>query len=241
MVSQITKKREKFMIIDFPDYQANNDSHYEITMNTSIMELNNFENAKEQALLAMDELTGWCSKFKAAILMDLILQKKAKTVVEIGVWGGKSLIPMAFAIKSLTNGKVYGIDPWSNAESALGMNGVNQEWWGKVDHEAIYQNLVQKINKFNLQNTVSLIRATSKNASPIAGIDVLHIDGNHSEEASFLDVQKWVPLVSSGGLIIFDDTTWGTTARAVNWLNENCTKMKDYHDEANDWGIWIKS
>ena len=69
--------------------------------------------------------------------------------------------------------------------------------------------------------------------------DILHIDGNHSEATSLYDVKKWTPLVKPGGLIIFDDTTWGTTGRAVQWLDENCCKLGEYHED-NDWGIWIK-
>ena len=75
-------------------------------------------------------------------------------------------------------------------------------------------------------------------------IDILHIDGNHSEQASYLDVTKWVPLVRSGGWIFFDDMTWFengvfTTARAVEWLNANCYKLAECTDVCT-WGVWIK-
>jgi predicted O-methyltransferase YrrM len=194
---------------------------------------------KREVFNAMDELEGWCSQFKASILIDTVLQLEARKIVEIGVWGGKSLVPMAFALRKLGGGKIYGIDPWDNVESAEGMDGVNKEWWSAVDHEAIYQGLVGKIAKFNLEDYIELLRCTSKEAPVITDIDILHIDGNHSEEASFHDVTKFVPLVRSGGLIIFDDTTWGTTSRAVEWLDSNCMRITEFHDNC-DWGIWRK-
>jgi predicted O-methyltransferase YrrM len=187
----------------------------------------------------MNELEGWCTPFKASILMDLVFQTKAQTVVEIGVWGGKSLVPMAYGIKELGEGVVYGVDPWSGTCSSEGMTGVNLDWWSAVDHEAIYQGLVSKIKKVSLDEYIELLRCTSEDAPLIVDIDILHIDGNHSEATSFYDVCKWVPLVKSGGLIVFDDTTWGTTTRAVEWLDLHCTKIVDYH-ETNDWGIWLK-
>ncbi len=199
----------------------------------------NIEKAKWKALMAMDELEGWCTKHKATVLMDLIAAVHPKVIVEVGVWGGKSLIPMAFAVKKVSNGMAYGIDPWSSVESAKEMEGVNKDWWSKVDHEAIYQGLVEKISKFKLGNSITLIRKTSEKADPIENIDILHIDGNHSEKTSFYDVTKWAPLVRSGGFIVFDDITWGTTTRAVDWLNNHCEKVMEYREDSV-WGIWRK-
>jgi len=195
--------------------------------------------AKQEAFSSMRQLEGWCSQEKAAILVDLIFQTDAKTVVEIGVFGGKSLIPMAFAMKYKGSGICYGVDPWSADESLVGMDGVNADWWGHLDHEMIYRGLAKKIDEFALTDEIVLIRETSKDAPEIDEIDVLHIDGNHSEETSMIDVTKWVPLVKKGGFVIFDDMTWGTQARAVAWLDDHCIKVAEYSGD-NVWGIWVK-
>lgn len=213
-------------------------SHYEsIDLKKNRQTL--IQQTKEQAYYYMDRLEGWCTKNKASLLIDLIFMLKPHTVVEIGVWGGKSLVPMAHALKILNNGMIYGIDPWDNAASIKGMEGDNLEWWEKVDHEMIFQGLLSRIKEFNLEDRIELIRTTSELAPSIPNIDILHIDGNHSEDASNLDVIKWVPLVKKGGVIIFDDMTWGTNANAVKWLDNNCIKFVDFHED-NDWGIWIK-
>ena len=75
----------------------------------------------------------------------------------------------------------------------------------------------------------------------------MHIDGNHSEEASYADVAKWVPLVNSGGWIVFDDVTWHnrlgvyTTKKAVEWLDRNCMRLAQFHDTGEtEWVLWIK-
>ncbi len=200
---------------------------------------------KQQVFEYMTELHGWCSPEKAGFLIDLIAKIKPQVIVEIGVWGGKSLIPMARALKENKQGIIFGIDPWASDESVQWiMEEANRNFWNNANHEWVYQHLIQKIAKFDLQNQVQLIRSTSEGAAPIQGIDILHVDGNHSDPTSYLDVTKWVPLMNSGGWIIFDDMRWFengmyTTARAGEWLDANCYKLAEFTDVCT-WGVWIK-
>lgn len=200
---------------------------------------------KNSAYWHMDQVYGWCSHSKGSILIDIIQKIQPATIVEIGVWGGKSLIPMAYALKMQGKGKIYGIDPWSSAESVVGMvEESNKVYWSVVDHEAAYFNLLTNLERFGLLDHVQLIRSTSANADPIFEIDLLHIDGNHSESSSYLDVTKWAPLVRKGGWIVVDDVSWFenghfTQAESVAWLNKNCHKMGEISDTCI-WGIWVK-
>ena len=199
----------------------------------------------EQALAYMQQLDGWCSPEKARFLIDLICRAQPKVIVEIGVWGGKSLIPMAYALKVLNQGMIYGIDPWESKESVQWiMEDVNRAFWSWANHDWILQGLLAKIQQFDLGSQITLIKDTSEKAPPIYGIDILHIDGNHSEHTSYIDVTKWVPLVNSGGWIIFDDMTWFengqyTAARATQWLDEHCHKFAEFSDICT-WGVWVK-
>ncbi len=196
---------------------------------------------KKGVLEKLNQLDGWCSDFKASTLMELVWFMQPKVIVEIGVFGGKSLVPMGFALRQLKNGGIaYGIDPWSTAASVEGMEGANKDWWGSLDHAAILSKLQMKISEFKLNDTISLIQSTSATAPDISNIDILHIDGNHSNDASYFDAIKWVPLVRSGGMIVFDDITWGTTERATGWLDENCVRVITMKDSDNEWGVWVK-
>jgi len=202
---------------------------------------------KRQAFAYMNELSGWCSEEKASVLIDLIIKSKPKVILEIGVFGGKSLVPMAYALKINKLGKIYGIDPWDTKASIEGaIDAGNKHFWAWVDHESILQHLIEKIEQFDLYEQIELIKSTSEDAEPIYGIDILHIDGNHSDAASYLDVTKWAPYVQPGGVIIFDDINipWKEngvcpTHRAVEWLNVHCSKMAEFSDQ-NGWGVWIK-
>lgn len=221
----------------YQDIQDYNPSHYECIAKTQATI--DLIDLKTDVLEKLNELDGWCSNEKALILMDMVINLKPNTIVEIGVFGGKSLIPMAFALKFNKKGKAYGVDPWSSLASSEGMEGVNLDWWSSVDHDLIFERLNEKISQFKLKNSIELIRSTSENCPPIENIDILHIDGNHSEKASYIDVVKWVPLVKSGGIIIFDDVNWSTTKLATEWLNDHCTKLAEYKGD-NIWGVWVK-
>lgn len=195
---------------------------------------------KKNVFKIMSDLDGWCSNHKASVLIDLIYIVRPKVVVEIGVFGGKSLFPIAIALKEIGKGNVIGIDPWNSAESALGLDGENKNYWSRLDHDRIYRDLLLKIEKYGLIGNITLIRETSAKAAPIADIDILHIDGNHSEISSMIDVYKWVPLVKSGGLIIFNDSNWLSTRKAADWLDRTCTKFAEFNND-NAWTIWVKS
>jgi predicted O-methyltransferase YrrM len=229
-------------------------SHYEYVVSENLLRSSKKEisqesaaEAKQKALESMSRCTGWCSLAKGEFLVDLVLKYQPQVIVEIGVWGGRSLIPMASALKSIGQGVVYGIDPWDSNESVMWSNEeANREFWQKADHNWVLRDLVSKIEQFQLGDQIELIKSTSEKASPIYKIGILHIDGNHAEETSYLDVTKWVPLVESGGWIILDDIHWFekgkyTEARAVEWLNSHCIKFAEFSDSENsDWAVWTK-
>lgn len=198
----------------------------------------------QQGFALMEQVQGWCSQSKAMFLMDLVLRSRPQTVLEIGVFGGKSLLPIAAALKSNASGVVYGIDPWSITASLEDVaSDAHISWWDHIDYDGLMGSLIAKIDQFGLKEHVQLIKSTSKAAPLIGQIDLLHIDGNHSEITSYLDVIKWVPHVKKGGWVIFDDLTWEdngvrTTQRAINWLDEHCFKIAEFKDDCV-WGVWV--
>ncbi len=229
---------------DIYDINIQTPSHFEYVINIDKREFPT--QVKQQAFVLMNQLDGWCSFEKAAVLIDAILKLQPETIVEIGVYGGKSLVPMAYALEILGKGHIYGIDPWEASESLKGIkNPSSEHFWGVyVDYEAVMQNLINKILQFNLQYRITLIKSTSLGAPSIENIGILHIDGNHSDEASYIDVTKWTPLVKKGGLIILDDITWYeenayTQARSIEYLNTHCAKIAEFKGE-NVWGMWKK-
>lgn len=170
---------------------------------------------------------GWCSEEKVNKMMDLIYDTKPLLCVEIGVFGGSSVYPTAAALKYNNEGTIYAIDPWSNAECLKGYHpeDPNYKWWSSINLEKILADFKGKMGRYGVNTYCNILRMTSNDALSRFednSIDILHIDGNHTEEIALNDILMYFPKVKSGGYIWFDDANWSTTARAIDFLLETC-------------------
>lgn len=185
--------------------------------------------AVEEAAL---HLTGFQPGSRCLAHVELILKANPQRVVEIGVYGGRSLIPQALALKHLGNGgKIYGIDPWRLDIALAGVTeGQRPDWSGK-DFDRIHAKFIDDVYAYGVQDYVVPIRAKSQDARGLfadGSIDVLHIDGSHESEAAARDVRQYVPRVKHGGYVWLDDSDFKSTQQAVGFLDVLATIVKDY-------------
>lgn len=161
----------------------------------------------------------WCSVEKAHRLATMIAALRPSVIVEIGVWMGGSLVPMALACKHVGHGRIIAIDPWSKSASVAGMDATNAHWWGQINHDQAYRHFLSRLDKHELGDIVKIIRSPSDDVVPPSSIDLLHVDGNHSDQA-IRDVERFSPNVRSGGLVVMDDVGWigGNVSRACQIL-----------------------
>lgn len=198
--------------------------------------------------IANKHFNGWCDEKKSSAMMENVFESKPKTYVEIGVFAGRSLISVALAqaINNTPGAKAYGIDPWKPAESIKHWDegDPNHKWWGSLDHDAIYWECVDYVELLSLNGIVELIRDTSAGAldqiKRVGRIDLLHIDGNHSEEQALFDVENYVPLVRPNGYVWFDDVNWDTTRTAQIKITEFCDPIGTVTGEAGVCGLYRK-
>lgn len=189
----------------------------------------------------LEKLEGWCDKQKREKLYNLALNlnnyKKNSDplnkdtindetiIVELGVFGGKSFLPLAIACKEMNQGICYAIDPWSNQCSTQNYEkgDVNYEWWNKLDHEKIYQGFLDAPKLYNVESYVKILRNKSMESLNLfqdESIDILHQDGNHSESTSTEEVLEFSKKIKKGGYWIMDDTNWISTCLAQTKLIE---------------------
>lgn len=192
------------------------------------------EKLRHEIAEAIKPMEGWCSAEKAMAMAELILETNPVLVVELGVFGGRSLIPQAIALRASGQGVIIGIDPWKRSAALEGDNGVeNDRWWANLDYHAIHRSCMEHIWKNDLDEQCIVLRASSEQCTSFTasyGIDhinILHIDGNHSEFTSCRDVTTWVPRVASNGYIWMDDTDWPSTKKAQDLLLHYSTKVKE--------------
>ena len=186
--------------------------------------------------LVRTSLQGWCSVEKSDRFVEVIVEQRPNLCVEIGVFGGSSLIPQGLALKENKNGVIFGIDPWETDAALEEMiDESNRQWWTDLNLESIYKGCLKQINVCGLGDYCKVIRDKSENVVDRfkeESIDVLHIDGNHSEALSWKDATLYLPKVKPEGIIFFDDIWWTegendvTTRKAILYLLEYCKKIK---------------
>lgn len=180
---------------------------------------------------AQPMLRGWSGKVERPHRMaQLILNERPKTVVEIGVFGGQSLVPMAMALKALRSGKIYGIDPFNLDVILSQMAGLDcEEMWLKQNMETVRNDTIKVIDALGLRHHVVLILAESKDCSTLFdSIDILHIDGAHTEEGALLDVNLYAKRVRQGGWVWLDDTHFPSLQPAMDELDHFCDMIEDW-------------
>ncbi len=152
-------------------------------------------------------IIGWCPLPKALDLAMLVFTLRPRVIVETGVYGGKSFFPMALACKELNHGVVHGIDGWNVVDSTEGYVGENLAWWGKLDHEAIFQSFMGNMARLDVSKFCHVHRQNS-DAAPVPDvIDIFHSDSQHSEVV-LREIERYGKKVRRGGVIVLDDLGW---------------------------------
>lgn len=100
------------------------------------------------------------------------------------------------------------IDAWSTDASCAGQTGDDRTWWSTQSHDQARQAFLDRLAKHDLATICDVIpRGADEVSPPERGIEILHIDGNHGEQA-MRDVERFAPAVEIGGVLILDDLAW---------------------------------
>ncbi len=200
--------------------------------------------AKVLAVNKALEPWGWCTPAKALGMATLIFQVRPKCVVEIGIFGGRSLLPQAVALKHVGSGLLWGVEPWSNAiaiETPTAPE--NDEWWAKVDLQGAKKACLTAILENDVCGIVKILECRSGEALDIlgGGIDIIHVDGNHSGEQALADVTRAFRAVADGGYIWLDDIAWPSVAPALAFLEAGCETIGKYSEgPGGSYGLFRK-
>lgn len=136
-------------------------------------------------LLGVDEAATQVTERELAVLVQHAAA--SQTIVEIGVFEGKTSVALAKA----SPGTVYGIDPFFGGRLGLA--------WGEVIARA-------NRRRHHLRN-LEFIKALSHDAAPRfdRAVDMIFIDADHSYKGLQQDWTDWTPKVRSGGIIALHD------------------------------------
>lgn len=176
------------------------------------------------------KLEGWMTPERGLQFVEHVLEHKPKVVVEIGVFGGRSMLCYALALRQLNEGGVYyGIDPWEIQAVQEGETvPENREWNSGVDWNAIHLGAMNVIWKHNLDKWAVVVRSASHHCHGLfQDIDLLAIDGSHVESVAVRDVELYLPKLKPGGYLFFDDSDWPSTQKAIKLVEQSCDLIRD--------------
>jgi predicted O-methyltransferase YrrM len=180
----------------------------------------------EELAKVIEGVEGWCTLHKAWKLHELAMDSQCNLAVEIGIYGGKSLLPVAAAFAKKGAGRIFGVEPWENAVAIeTATSAENDEWWARHDLIAIKRGFLKRVVELELEAYVRLLEIPSDAAIMVfqsarfnGKVDLIHIDGAHSLEESVFDCAYWLRILRSGGHIVLDDINWATVGIAFEFL-----------------------
>jgi len=129
---------------------------------------------------------------------DLVAQLKPRLLVELGTDRGESYFAFCqSALENQTGTRCCAIDHWRGDAHA-----------GTYDETTFHS--VSAHNRAHYAPFSTLIRSTfddARNRFEPESIDLLHIDGHHSETAARHDLESWLPQLRAGGILLLHDVT----------------------------------
>ncbi|MFZ4099754.1 MAG: class I SAM-dependent methyltransferase [Chlamydiia bacterium] len=187
---------------------------------------------RQESIEKSASISGWCTRDKAALIMDLIHDHSCKVCVEIGVFLGASLFPISRALQYQGCGKVYAIDAWDPVEAVSGYapSDPNYVWWMALDFDALVNQTKSLLDQYKLRPYCKLIRKPARQVVHLfadESIDFIHLDGNHME-IGFEDVLLYFPKVRDGGYVLLNDPNWFSRRQSLVYLLERAEVLSAY-------------
>lgn len=150
---------------------------------------------------------GWGEVEKAQRMAAMVIALNAETSAEIGVYAGRSFLGLSMGHAYIAKGTAHAIDPWTNEAAAAGYEGANETFWKGLPLEVIYQCFVKSLEQTESNHRVVIHRKKSDDVEPPKIIDILSVDGSHTEQA-VTDVKRFAANVRIGGVCFMDDEGW---------------------------------
>ncbi len=199
----------------------------------------------EDKIAYLKGLAGWCSEEKMNRLYTLVKEcdreDSEPLIIELGIFAGRSLFPMALACQDLGKGGVFGIDAWSNEAATQGTNHpANDEYWSKINLENILLAYQTSIGHLALEKYIQTLRGKTIDFIDMFendSIDIIHFDSSHNPETVIPELDGYVPKIKKGGFLIADDYLWPEVREAYDKIPSYGFEI---YENYNEWVIFRK-
>lgn len=168
----------------------------------------------------------------SAVTLQHEIKKLGSNVigVELGVWTGFN---MAHLLEECSNiDKLYGIDPYQPY----------QDWNRYINKEmmdAAKQTALNNIKEFKTRGEL-LIKTSEEAAESLNKLDFIFIDGDHSFEMCYKDLNLWYNRIRPGGLFSGHDFSLPGVNKALQQFRKERNISGFFKVVPNDVWFWIK-
>jgi hypothetical protein len=135
-------------------------------------------------------------------IIRIIGDRNYGSYLEVGVWRGDNLLPIA---KKYPNLVCYGVDPYSGSNYEEYYKEENMQMVDGIYYEKLFQDILVRTKKFK---NINIIRKTSKvavNDFSDQSLDIVFIDAKHDYKSVSEDIRIWLPKVKIGGVLCGHD------------------------------------
>jgi FkbM family methyltransferase len=201
-------------------------------------------------IAALPAIEGWCTARKAVWLAGLIAECRCSVVLEIGIYGGRSLIPMALAVREhAPEGEVYGVEAWSSDVGVeIATDAGNDAWWRNVELAAVKAQFLRNLLDNELAGIVNVLEMSSDEAFKCltaigpCEFDLIHVDGSHAQAQALRDVESWSGLLRPGGILVLGDLAWPSMQEAREYLRSHLSVVEEvFESEGVAYGAYRRS
>ena len=144
-------------------------------------------------------MTNGLSVTRTENIIKVISDKKYKNYLEVGVWQGDNLLPIAKKFPDLI---CYGVDPYSGSSFEEYYKGEKMALVDGQHYEKLFQEISVKAKDFK---NINILRKTSEEAAKEfqdESLDIVFIDARHDYESVVKDIKLWLPKVKMGGYFV---------------------------------------
>ena len=149
--------------------------------------------AREAARAAAADVEGWLSEAQGETLFDLAARARGRGhLVEIGSWQGRSTIWLASGAR-LAGLRVIAVDPHVGSQEDPAAR--------------TYETFTANIRRAGVEAVVTPMVMSSADAARQldGGVELLFIDGDHSDAGATADAEIWLPRMIDGGIVLMHD------------------------------------
>jgi len=185
------------------------------------------------------KVSGWFGPEQKKLYKKLVGDISNGVIVEIGVYGGASLLTIADVCKR-NNNLIFAIDPWELATLANGKALSSEELEDRtarlIPVRENLETIVEDLDYDHIHLIQDFSIAASARYFDGISIDLIMLDADHSYEAVKADLAAWWPLLKEGGKFLGHDyQSWASVKKAVTEF----TKQHNFDLALVDADMWM--